>query len=546
VSSELALPPAPQLRRWAHGLVDGLNRHWWPWLALEVPLLAIVGWHSLDNIYYDTVAYLRLAQYYRAGAWDLAINGYWGPLMSWLLAPALALAHDHLVATRLVMGASALLFFCAGVRLLRGLGLPAAAVALATAVLAAFSVGWSVAFATPDLLMGGCALLGLGCDLSDGPDGAGRRPFAAGLCYGVAYLAKSVALPTALGLIVLIGLARAWSGAAPRRAVLAAGLRRGAGLALVVTPWVVVLSLHYGAPTFSTSAAIAHAVVGPGNPDRFHTLHHEFRAPDPGRLSTWEDPSRMPYPYWSPLGSVRALIYQIQLTAQNAAEVVARLSAFDGLRIGLVAAIAGFALHAGLGGALRRQRWRLAAPVVVAVVAPYLPTYPDETRYYLLAYPLLLAAALGFVLHDVVEPQGLPPRAAGRLRLAALAVVAVSFIAGLRHEVAGVVTARTDLAYRMARTIAPLIARSGPGALISVDDHSVAYFAAFLLDRPFYGDKIGPTELPEVVGSGARFLITRRATPFARALEQAPSPALERLPTDAAPDIALYRIRPAG
>jgi hypothetical protein len=349
-------------------------------------------------------------------------------------------------------------------------------------------------------------------------------------------------------MIVLVGLARAGSRAASWRAVLDAAVRSAAGLALVATPWVIALSLHYGAPTFSTSAAIAHAVVGPGNPDRLHTLHRQFRAPDPGRLSTWEDPTGMPYPYWSPLGSRRALLYQIQLMAENAAEIVTRVSAFDGLRIGLVAAIVGYALRSGLGTALRRQRWRLAAPVIVAVVAPYLPTYPDETRYYLLAYPLLLAAALGFLLHDVVEPQAPPPPAGAWLYRTAFALVALSFVAGLRHELVGAVIARTDPAYRTARAIAPVIERAGPGALVSVDDHSVAYFAAFLLDRPFYGDKIGPTGLHEVVASGARFLITRRATAFARDLERAPPPTLERLPADAAPEIAVYRIRsaPAG
>jgi hypothetical protein len=43
-------------------------------------LLIVVAGKSADQINPDTVSCLRIAQYYRSLQWDLAINGYWGPI----------------------------------------------------------------------------------------------------------------------------------------------------------------------------------------------------------------------------------------------------------------------------------------------------------------------------------------------------------------------------------------------------------------------------------------------------------------------------------
>ena len=522
---------------------EDVRHSWWLWLALEIPLLCLAGWRNFDNIFYDTVAYLRIARYYAEGRLDLAINGYWGPLLSWLMAPLLAITHDHLLTTRLVMGASGLAFFCAGIRLLRSLDLPPGGPTLAAALLVPFSVCWSVARATPDLLMASLVLVGLAETLARHPNGAGRRPLLAGLAYGAAYLAKSVALPTTLGLVGALALVRWLTGAAPGRAIARSAAWCVCGIAVMVAPWVLVLSLHYGAPTISTSAAIAHAVVGPGNPDRFHPLHHVFQTPEPGRITTWEDPGGMRYSYWSPFGSTDALRYQVALAAQNAIDVATRVGGFDWLRLGLVSALAGFLLLARPGRALRDQRWRFAAPVIAVAAAPYVASYPSETRYYLIVYPLLLAAVTGFLLQDVVDGQAATGPVRSRLRAVAAALIIGSFVVGLRHELADALAGETDPAYRTARALAPVLTATGePGALISVDDQSVAYFAAYLLDWPFYGDKIVPTQPDEVAGTGARFLVTRRATPFAQALERQRPAFLQPLPTPLRAPVAVYRI----
>src|SRR5512141_3166048 len=59
--------------------------------ACQVTLLCLAGWQNDHMLNPDGIAYLRIASYYAHGQTDLMISGYWGPLISWLMAPLLAL-----------------------------------------------------------------------------------------------------------------------------------------------------------------------------------------------------------------------------------------------------------------------------------------------------------------------------------------------------------------------------------------------------------------------------------------------------------------------
>src|SRR3954470_19596681 len=43
-------------------------------------------WYTRHLIYSDGVSYLEIARYYAAGNWKAALNSYWSPLYSWILA----------------------------------------------------------------------------------------------------------------------------------------------------------------------------------------------------------------------------------------------------------------------------------------------------------------------------------------------------------------------------------------------------------------------------------------------------------------------------
>ena len=59
----------------------------------------------------DGVSYIAIAHHYADGYWSEAVNGYWGPLYSWLLTPLVAAGLDGLLAAKavnLALGALAL------------------------------------------------------------------------------------------------------------------------------------------------------------------------------------------------------------------------------------------------------------------------------------------------------------------------------------------------------------------------------------------------------------------------------------------------------
>ncbi|HON07136.1 MAG TPA: hypothetical protein PLW02_03435, partial [Verrucomicrobiota bacterium] len=79
-------------------------------LIAGILILGVIFRFSMNT---DAVAYLRIGQYYADANFDLAINGYWGPLFSWLLVPFLKIGIPPLISARILMALSAILFYFA-------------------------------------------------------------------------------------------------------------------------------------------------------------------------------------------------------------------------------------------------------------------------------------------------------------------------------------------------------------------------------------------------------------------------------------------------
>ena len=180
------------------------------------------------------------------------------------MVPLIALKADPLVTARAAMLVSAVVFQIGAMRIYNVMLQRRADLVLASLITVAFTVYWSIALITPDLLMSGLVLLGISHTLCR--DAAVRRSdFWAGLFYGLAYLAKSVALPISIALIITLHGLRILAGDRPARAGIKAAIRTFLTLMVIASPWILILSYHYGFPTFSTSALINHAIVGPSN-----------------------------------------------------------------------------------------------------------------------------------------------------------------------------------------------------------------------------------------------------------------------------------------
>ena len=171
------------------------------------------------------------------------------------------------------------------------------------------------------------------------------------------------------------------------------------GLFLAISiPLIITISGKYGHVNFSTSGAIAHAIVGPGNEQPApHPFGNTVYKPESGRVTAWEDPSEMQYEYWSPFESNENFFYQLYLIYRNAKTVFKFFSAFDGLGLflgwfGIGTFVFGLAFFCKKPRAKTwfNERWRWLNIPVICLGAIYLPVYVLSTdqRYFYFILPL--------------------------------------------------------------------------------------------------------------------------------------------------------------
>ncbi|MHB1305669.1 MAG: hypothetical protein ACYC23_01150 [Limisphaerales bacterium] len=459
-------------------------------LGVQVLLLAwaaVANRHLLNT---DAVAYLRLAEYYANGSLDLAVSGYWGPLLSWLVAGMMSLGVPALIAARVVMAASALGFAGACHFLLSRLNIPGGLVRGGTALAALATVPWSVAQISPDLLQGALVLMALGCVLSSRWPTSPQLAVASGFWWGLAYLGKAIALPWGAATMVTVAAIRWFRIPAARRTVGVNGALALGSLLVVVLPWVVVLTLKYGWPTFSTSARIAHAIAGPSDADRYHPFARTFHQPAVGRVTAWEDPSLMPYRHWSPWEGGEAFRHQAQVCLANVKTIFQLVGSIDLMRLGWAGMLGGILFGGVAGSRGENQSWRWLAVPCAWLVLAYLPVAvgPRDERYFFVAWPLLFGAFAGFAAaRRWLDSQQ------GWRRLVVIGALAISFGGPALTELPQSLVGRPDPASEVARDLSGRMKRAGIEGSIAgsglIAGGRAGLYLAYLDGRRWLGDQ---------------------------------------------------------
>ncbi len=77
--------PRPSTTVVAPACKDRTEGIWWG-VSIALGLLSL--WFIKYGIYSDGISYLEIASQYRSGNWEQAVNAYWSPLYSWVLAIA--------------------------------------------------------------------------------------------------------------------------------------------------------------------------------------------------------------------------------------------------------------------------------------------------------------------------------------------------------------------------------------------------------------------------------------------------------------------------
>jgi hypothetical protein len=357
--------------------------------SLAILAGAIHAWAERHTINVDGVSYLEIADAYRRGDWHAALNAYWSPLFSWILAASLAVlrpapesefAAAHAVAFGIyVATAGAFLYLLHEILAtqrrdtaeLRGSGwtrLPEWAWHGVGFALFLWSSLWFIGLGVkPDLLVSALLCLVGGVLLRMQRDPRPWSPVVAlGLLLGFGYLAKAVMLPLAFVFIAV----------APTAPTASMRLRRTLVALLIflatIAPFVVGLSREKGRFTTGDTGRLNYAwfvnrvpqqhwhgePAGSGVP-----LHaerkvfdsptiFEFGTPIAGSYPPWYDPS-----YWNEGVNVHvSVLEQLRVFLRNV-RLYADLFLFTELAAFSVCAVVLFFLAPTLH-VVMRDLWR--------------------------------------------------------------------------------------------------------------------------------------------------------------------------------------------
>ena len=505
----MSLPVTPasrwDIRYLPRGFVLGIT-------VVLLAALALSAWTNRGSLQPDGVAYIRLAHHYLQGETALAVSGYWGPMVSWLLVPALAAGIPDLAATRVVMVFSGLCLWLASLLLVRRTRLRGNASGLFLAVMAFAAIDWGASAVSPDPLF--TALFAAAIAWLLGPDWLTRRnpQVVAGILFGISYLTKSVGLP--LAVLVVTGAAGYWyfDRRFRRRQVVVAWLTTLIVTLALSLPWVALISRKAGKLIFSQSAYVANALMAPpGIAIAEVTTFEIFHDPAPGRLNSWEDPLSLPYPTWSPFSSARNALHEVRVILRNLERLPSLLHRFDVFGISLMAAFVALLTFLGWSNRSTGLRWRLYFVPVVCLVALYLPTYSEVIRYYYPAYPFLLLGSLGcagWLERKIGSGQGLRRGLLTGLTALSFAVPVVPYalltLVHTRHVAQAPVEAGRELSRRMQQ--AGLTGSLAGGRF-------EGFYASFFHNVRWHGDRPNPTvsDCEALLGRVRFLLVDRRA-----------------------------------
>jgi hypothetical protein len=277
----------------------------------------------------DGISYLSIARHYAAGNWHEAINGYWSPLYSWMLAPVTYVTKSGLVATKIVNLAIGLATvigsWLLSQRYMRNMFLRLAA----TVTLMLMVISWAMLVITPDLLL--VAILVWYLYVLTDPAYL-RRPSKwiwAGALGALAYFTKAYAFDFFLAQFTVVHAWGAYQAKNRRIDWVRAWVVGMATFMILVIPWIILISHKYHKLTISTATSYNWNLVGPAVRG-IHPMESQGLYPLPyaTAVSAWDDPSYIAMPSWSVSGNLK---YFGQLVEDNLRQEASYLQAFSAL-----------------------------------------------------------------------------------------------------------------------------------------------------------------------------------------------------------------------
>ncbi len=305
-------------------------------------LLSLYSHHN-TRLTADSMLYFSLAYKYLNGDISNAINGYWGPLLAWLLIPFLFFglsdvfainALDLIIGTLTIYGVWILSYRFEITEKIRSILL----IALCPIIL-------RISIVQPMDFLLLCLIIYYLCitfrsDYSNKPyDG-----ILSGVLGALAYLTKSYAFPFFIVHFLGINVLHYVKNPARRKNIFKSAIAGFILFSLISGMWIVTISKKYDHFTFSTMRKTNFNSPGPdamgGGLEFGVPVFHKglYEPPNETAFVVWEDPSYLEGEKWSALESFRYFKHFIKLVLKNIAEGLLIFESFSTLSIVIVAA----------------------------------------------------------------------------------------------------------------------------------------------------------------------------------------------------------------
>jgi hypothetical protein len=324
----------------------GAGRAGPPLLVVGAAYIALGLWaiqSYVQQMNPDGISHISIARKYWAGDLGAAINAYWSPFYSWLLAPFLGAGIVPGLATKVLALVLGLVLLLGVWQIARQLGLGLWTAALVCVALVPVTLDLGMTMITSDLLATTMVVLYL--VVMTKPEGlvTRRDAIAAGLLGGLAYLAKSYMLGLFVVHYTAVMLWRLRVLQESRRRHLALAAASFATCGVIVAAWTSALSLKYDRFIMGSAGAYNHALHHPIERGHPHHIDGLQRPPNATAVSAWEDPTYTAIHGWSPFASTRNLLHQLRRMHENARSTIVALQWYSLLSIGIVFAALLFA-----------------------------------------------------------------------------------------------------------------------------------------------------------------------------------------------------------
>jgi hypothetical protein len=283
----------------------------------------------------DGISYISIAQKYLAHNYTDAINGYWGPLISWLMVPFLASGLKPLVAANLLLLIIGLTVVLQSHSLIKTLNIN---LLLGYATISSISI-IVIYFAfhtiTPDLLFVSLSLAFIIKIL----DSSYTNDRYAGLFIGLTgsglYFSKSFGLPFFISSFLAVSLILYFRtrNLNERRRILNNYIS-GMLIFLIISGfWISLISHKYGQFLIGTAGIYNRAISEPSSPGHPMFFAGLIDPPNNTAISIWEDVSRLDLKNWGVFDSFKSFIYELKIICKNLLNILTFLSDFSLLLI---------------------------------------------------------------------------------------------------------------------------------------------------------------------------------------------------------------------